>query len=784
MMESMQSTFLERGDYDQQQETDDVELDMDVNSDAEAQGINGAALPTAKLSSKKKEALSQVPCKFFRSNGCSAGESCPFAHIMPGEGQGKAVCQWFLKGSCRFGHKCALAHILPGQPMSMDRKNKRAAHHQQPSQLQAINGQGQVQAQQQQQQHMQQQQRMMLHEHIPLNDQRHHQHRSQPNYLPNSRPLDLSTPLFNDERLRSEEKNGSSSRNVLPNMVLQHREGDLLFGVPDDLQNNNNNNNNYYNSNNNYTYQVPTNANASQPTSFDRSDWNSRPVPHGDEAEYSYGRSNDSGNEAFGRPSAAAAVDGSTSTKHVFGTSPFSHPGSHSVFYSHNKAPIGTDEDSRRSLATIVDRSRQQTARAGDPWLMSADAEASMSNDVNEESFLPSSLSDLLTPAELQRRNQSGFGAMNGKYTSTLTPQSMPTKSVNGTSLWSTSASQKQSWLDTPNDWLGDGKSGSFSNAKGFFPKDGAATALFSSSSSSSSSSPSNRFLQPSVPNLSVSNVSAGFLGSRLRRGLSSGQGDVLKTDTDLMDMRHTKAYSPGAQAALSHAPGQSLPQGLAAGLSRLHLRPDYAEEKGASSLLQGDRRLLSGSNMWNHHGNGGMVGVNAKSSLPQSNDDLDPTAPSSMFAARTPFNLTSARSQDSSASTSYDALRGNSNLYNGEVPQSAVSNSGSRGTNAVLSTFGRSPAHGGIAIPSSSMAVMDSSNHGAPSTLTSHYNSNPNLFPNNQYSSSSNNNHKASLPSHPGMHRVRTAGTSMGSPLALLPTTGEEVEEPMFELE
>lgn len=79
----------------------------------------GSALANAKLSTKKKEALGQVPCKFFRNNGCSAGDACPFAHTLPGEGQPKAVCQWYIKGSCRFGHRCALAHILPGQPMSV-----------------------------------------------------------------------------------------------------------------------------------------------------------------------------------------------------------------------------------------------------------------------------------------------------------------------------------------------------------------------------------------------------------------------------------------------------------------------------------------------------------------------------------------------------------------------------------------------------------------------------------------------------------------------------------------
>lgn len=79
----------------------------------------GSALASAKLSTKKKEALGQVPCKFFRNHGCSAGDACPFAHTLPGEGQPKAVCQWYIKGSCRFGHRCALAHILPGQPMSV-----------------------------------------------------------------------------------------------------------------------------------------------------------------------------------------------------------------------------------------------------------------------------------------------------------------------------------------------------------------------------------------------------------------------------------------------------------------------------------------------------------------------------------------------------------------------------------------------------------------------------------------------------------------------------------------
>ncbi|GAA5945018.1 hypothetical protein JCM1841_005238 [Sporobolomyces salmonicolor] len=80
----------------------------------------------AKKGSKAKD-LSHVPCKFFKANSCSAGPSCPFSHDLVTPGQSKPVCQWFAKGNCKFGHKCALAHVLPGQPMSFDRKNKRAA---------------------------------------------------------------------------------------------------------------------------------------------------------------------------------------------------------------------------------------------------------------------------------------------------------------------------------------------------------------------------------------------------------------------------------------------------------------------------------------------------------------------------------------------------------------------------------------------------------------------------------------------------------------------------------
>ncbi|KAH8828464.1 hypothetical protein DL96DRAFT_1555859 [Flagelloscypha sp. PMI_526] len=77
-------------------------------------------------SGQKSKDLSHVPCKFFKVGSCTAGSSCPFSHAAE-PGAQKDVCAWFVKGNCKFAHKCALAHILPGQPMSMDRKNKKAA---------------------------------------------------------------------------------------------------------------------------------------------------------------------------------------------------------------------------------------------------------------------------------------------------------------------------------------------------------------------------------------------------------------------------------------------------------------------------------------------------------------------------------------------------------------------------------------------------------------------------------------------------------------------------------
>jgi hypothetical protein len=71
------------------------------------------------------------------------------------------------------------------------------------------------------------------------------------------------------------------------------------------------------------------------------------------------------------------------------------------------------------------------------------------------------------------------------------------------------------------------------------------------------------------------------------------------------MEVQHTHLasqhlrplVSPGTRALETHAPGQSLPQGLAAGLSRLHLRPSATRTtSGPTSGSQGGETLSPNS--------------------------------------------------------------------------------------------------------------------------------------------------------------------------------------------
>lgn len=253
----------------------------------------GSALASAKLSTKKKEALGQVPCKFFRSNGCSAGDACPFAHTLPGEGQQKAVCQWYVKGSCRFGHRCALAHILPGQPMSMDRKNKRAAQ-------QGIRASEEARS-------------------------------STSPDTPRAQGT-REAPDVDDATLSPPSAVGSFTSGSVPGMGM------------------------------------PWASDAKNPKMSNGSATANAAVP----------------------PLGPASFD---SVSAAFGTSPFSYPGSNSVFFSPLEAasmPAATGMVGKRA-----------------PMPMPAFEE--LGESTHAEDFLPSSLSDLLTPAELERRTRTSI---------------------------------------------------------------------------------------------------------------------------------------------------------------------------------------------------------------------------------------------------------------------------------------------------------------------------------------------------------------------------------------
>lgn len=612
----------------------------------------------------------------------------------------------------------------------MDRKNKRAAHHQQQAQPPLSIGQGQQQA---------------INLQHGLHDPRQQQiNRPLLQHSSSGRGLfEMSNGVVMGAGRHGIEE-GSSSRNFIPSFPppphqiqqqqQQHREVDLLFGVPDDLQ-----------ATGMHQSMLNTAPSQSSIGAF-RPELRSN-YHQGDEAEtFNSRHSPERSFEAIGR-----------STSQAFGTSPFSHPGSHSVFYSTDAG------ESSHSMTKKDNQSGLQTATARNPWQIHE------SNDINEEDFLPSSLTELLTPAELLRRGRMGFNKATGDFT----PQSLPARTTLSTSPWETNTSlQGQQWKHSPQQGslFNDGEEGSLSYARERLARNRAAVAV------PTNALPSPSYLQNGSSNLGISNTSAGFLSSRLRRGLSSG---LMDKEVDGLEARPSDAYSPGAQAALSHAPGQSLPQGLAAGLSSLHLRSGSGNEEGGLGKLH---NYSPSNSIWNHQTNNGY----SQGGYGKANDELGPTAPSSVFAHRNnPLQMAMARSLggSGSASTSLDAFHPSGSHQGGGGGGGggllSISNNG-----GIMSPYARSPANrneGGIAIPSNSespSSLVGSLGNATNSNRSSNKNNNIN-FHNNTV----NNTQHKSITNHPGKNRIRNAGIAVGSPLAL-PTTGEEVEEPIFELE
>ncbi|KAF9951539.1 hypothetical protein BGZ72_006959 [Mortierella alpina] len=90
--------------------------------------------PLTPSQSSKAANLQHIPCKFFKSGACTAGKNCLFSHSRDPPSE-NFVCKYFLKGNCKFGAKCSLSHsflaldrktsaLMPGGGGSLGRNNR------------------------------------------------------------------------------------------------------------------------------------------------------------------------------------------------------------------------------------------------------------------------------------------------------------------------------------------------------------------------------------------------------------------------------------------------------------------------------------------------------------------------------------------------------------------------------------------------------------------------------------------------------------------------------------
>ncbi|CAO1616470.1 unnamed protein product [Parajaminaea phylloscopi] len=603
----------------------------------------GSTLANTKLTKRQSEALGRVPCKFFRSaNGCSAGESCPFAHIAPGEGNGpggaKTVCEFFLKGNCRFGHKCALAHLRDGEPMSMDRKNKKAAQQggrggrsieTQPTTVPAIQtGQRQFQPQQ------------------------------------GAYPQQIQSQQQNQWN-----RNAYSTHSTDWSTAPHHGRDEFAFGVPDDLA-------------------------GPPPTS--RTSGIGRSL-HGDP-------------DPLATPVAGGSNDmfiGSPPTSAAFGSSPFGQ----SVFYSTSQ------EDAEGGAGRFMRRGSHRDGSFGSSRLrpsMASVGQARQSEGIdeevlvegdedehNEEDFLPSSLSDLLTPAELQRRRRSVLSGVSGmqKTADSMATQSMPAEAGEGSA--------------------------------------GLRSALCSLSGGDTSLAPPKE--------------------KPWSRYVLDEPGDYSRRPYGGVGSRH--AIGTPAETLPSHAPGQSLPQGLAAGLSRLHMEASQQPSADAKSTwasngsangngLASHRHALNRPSLLANASTGAASSASPAHSLSSSFrmlgpvgsrhvDELGPIAPSSILPHRT--GGLSSRFASSMSSSPLGDVQWTGSL---NAPGAAQGSPSMLAVGSPPAVRVSGPA--GIAISSAPRAKQ-----------------------------------------HPGLNRATPSMPAGGSPLSLAPAKEEEEgEEGVFELE
>jgi hypothetical protein len=618
----------------------DRELGQEKEKNAKGKGASGsskgAALwlrhnrPLLRQIIPAAKDLSHVPCKFFKVGSCTAGSSCPFSHSITEPGQSKDICAWYVKGNCKFGHKCALAHVLPGQSMAMDRKNKKAA------QLAAGGGGGGKGGRGQ---------------------KKDAQNQNGTSAGPSRNPL-LSGSTAPTRVLQASTRPPISmalKATISPSAPAPPlTDTDFTaFDLPEESS---------------QLYPAPAQSNPAAESSTPppepiKSETPSKlspsPLPRSTPRRLAHNATSSIDFGPIGSPprSSLNGFSPGVSPSHNAGfasTSPFSAPGTHSAFLKDSSG--SSDFKARSGLAASLGAARnwnpipRQVSDANPKGSSSMLGGEIVVEDEDLEEFLPSSLTDLLTPEERSRRMSranSGQGAGNigivrdssasGQRTSSHHySRSVPAPSLMGDirSIWSDSgkglpgspdagiaginvlgAGTSSSFKSSSNvnfggrSLSGEGDTGhglsssllSPSNASAAFlpglhhhylnSKSSTRTgssSLFPPGQNTPSSLSSNAFLQ----NTNSGNDSLG--GSTLsppRLSTFSGRPpfDVNLDFTPASVLpsnrarpaephpntnNHNNALSPSFLALQSHAPGQSLPQGLAAGYSRIHALP------------------------------------------------------------------------------------------------------------------------------------------------------------------------------------------------------------------
>ncbi|KAF9517520.1 hypothetical protein BS47DRAFT_1314205 [Hydnum rufescens UP504] len=658
----------------------DLEVDGDREGENREKGARGGGKPT------KAKDLSHVPCKFYRQGACTAGASCPFSHLAAEPGQQKGICQWYIKGSCKFGHKCALAHVLPGQPLSMDRKNKRAeqANAQGKTLNAATPTPGKERSDRENKRLTPTDRREGNIEKgaseatvpsTPASAARQTMSSRPPMMIGKAPPTVSATgseaPLHDSDFRRSDESLrrplGLSSFAAAAAAGINSGSADRSSNVPSQQNS------------------VPTDSDSHSPPYRPDAPLTTKPLdstaslvdtpgdsprrPSPIPQSRSLHRANPSSDRGFGpigSPPATSWIGGSPSKGATsppsggislararqtvngfspatsppankfefdpsapggFGTSPFSTPGSTSLFVTygqggsvptraHHKHTVSVGDHhllAARGVPGMWDSGAHRGSLPASTFLGKAQDQPTNTNNMPDddlEEFLPSSLNELLTPDERSRR-------MNRNNPALFTFSDSQPRFVNSVPANNLLNNIRGLWVDGPEGVDGsstqrlpsttarEGRPLQQDALSGSAAGDGASSSFLGTSNASAAFLSghlhrTNGITQDTTSQFPTSSSidalhfapspDVAFTPSRLAGGLTSaahGPGGVFApNDSSYYGLhqhpsrplgdapRPHMALSPSSRALRSHEPGQSLPQGLAAGLSRLHLIP------------------------------------------------------------------------------------------------------------------------------------------------------------------------------------------------------------------